>query len=373
MVKSALDLENERLAKKYRPLLVLYPEIADGSQRKDYYRPLGHSRRLPPLMQDYHPRDIRFVLDNVWLRGEKQKPTRDRVLDIMSENKVEFIDLIDKKGPKHVDKFWRVYSGVEKKDNNPEYHRKVYARVIRGNQWFKDYISIQYWMAYFFDDWANVHEMDWEMVAIFIKKTESTEVPVACAYNAHVGSFRKLWQEVQKADDDMNRNPQGLHPVAYIANGSHASYFSGFPPYFNVAEPYVKSMLSTVLRITRIAKEFTDFVPGFNEGYKCFPEVDVIPEPDKNGRWSEEWRWLNFKGRWGSPAKLSPIEWLIAKIPLIRRLPLFFQRPLREAGPHGPNTRIVCWEEPFNWINLECFEAPETKPWIGNIDEDNST
>jgi hypothetical protein len=288
----------------------------------------------------------------------------------MSENRVRYIDLIDERGPKQVDRFWSVYSGIKNKDDNPEYHRKAYARVIRGVGRFTNLISIQYWVAYFFDDWANVHEMDWEMVSIVLKIVGATEEPVACAYNAHIGSFRKPWGDVHKVDDDGNRNPQGLHPVAYIANGSHASYFCDYPPSFNVAEKYLKPMLKTVVRIANIGTEFTDYVPAFDDGrtVKYFPDVVVIPEPDEDGRWSGSWRWLNFKGKWGSPAEPSLKERLVPDIPLLRTLISVFKRPIQEAGPSGPNAKSgSCWDRPFDWVNMECLDAEESRDWLEEI------
>ncbi len=359
-------LENERLARKYRPLLVLYPEIAEGSRRKDHHRP-GHGPGRPPLDQDYHPRDIRFVLDHACLPGRKERPSRERVLEAMSANNVDHIDLIDRGGPKEVDKFWRVYAETKNKDSNPEYQRKAYARVVRGSGRFKDYISIQYWMAYFFDDWANVHEMDWEMVSVILKQLDSTEKPVACVFNAHIGAFRKPWEDVHKVDDSGSKDLQGLHPVAYIANGSHASYFSDYPPYFNVAVPYLGPTLSRVVRITKIGKTYRDYVPSFEDRYGCFPDVEVVPQPDESGRWSGDWRWLNFQGRWGSPVQMSRTERVIALIPVLRRIHRFFQRPLREAGPTGPSTKGESWNDPFSWVNLECFDAPKTSSWIGQM------
>jgi len=360
-------LENEKLAKKYRPLLVLYPEIEDGSRRKDHHR-RGHvPGSPPPLDQDYHPRDIRFVLDHACLPGRKERLSREEVLDAMSENVVGHIDLIDKRGPKEVDKFWRVYAECKKKDSNPEYQRKAYAWVVKGSGRFKDYASIQYWLAYFFDDWANVHEMDWEMVSIILRKTDSIEEPIACVFNAHIGAFRKPWKDVHKVDDAGSKSSQGLHPVAYVANGSHASYLSDYPSYFNVAAPYLKPVLRRLVRIAKIGKPFRDYVPSFEEGARYFPDVEVIPQPDELGRWSGVWRWLNFKGSWGSPVQMSFLEKIVAGIPLICRLARFFQRPLREAGPTGPSTKGLCWEDPFDWVNLECFDAPETSNWIGKI------
>ncbi|NVL91232.1 MAG: hypothetical protein HWN69_09645, partial [Desulfobacterales bacterium] len=345
-----IERDKRRLALKYRPLLVLFPEIPDDSERETYHRS-GHSiGSVPPLEYDYHPRDIYLVLDHaripprglykclrhIGIRG-RRLPT-EKLLKEMEKNEIDHIDLIDEKGPKDVAKFWRFYSKIKDKDDN--YPRKAYARVIRGEKRFKDYISIQYWMAYFFDDWANVHEMDWEMVSVILKKQGDGEEPVGCIYNAHLGSFRKRWEDIEKADDDKNLNSQGLHPVAYIANGSHAAYFCDYPPSFNVIEKYVKPMLKAMIRLVSVAggspvAYFIDYVPSFHDknNVKILPEVDIIPEPctdeecpDKpkeHGKakiqehWHDEWRWLNFTGKWGSPVELTPIQLICRKIPII--------------------------------------------------------
>lgn len=367
-------LENESLAMKYRPLLVLYPEIEDGSRRRDHHRG-GHGLGSPPpLEQDYHPRDIRLILDNARLPSMKGKPSREQLLEAMGENNIDYIDLIDRSGPKDVDKFWRVYSEIKNKDDNPDYQRKAYARIIRGSRQFKDYISIQYWLAYFFDDWANVHEMDWEMVSIILKKSESLEEePVACVYNAHMGSFRMPWAHVQKVDEAVKRNPQGLHPIAYIANGSHASYFSDYPPDFNVAEQFLGNMLRVVIRMANIVSDFIDFVPRFEDGVKHFPDIEVIPQPDEFGRWSGDFRWLNFEGRWGSPVQLSFTERFLTRIPILRTIFKIFDRPIREAGPTGPRVKSgLCWEKPFDWVNLECLDARETY-WLEKTSGTNAS
>lgn len=368
MKSGSIKQEFNTLAGKYRPLLVLYPEIADGSQRREHYHRGHRIGSTPPLDQDYHPRDIRLILDHARLPDTKGESSREQVLEAMGNNEVDYVDLIDKMGPKDVDKFWRVYAQIKNKDKNPEYHRKAYARIVQGHQRFESYILIQYWLPYFFDDWANVHEMDWEGVSIILKNSETIEEPVACVFNAHAGAFRKPWSQVHKVDDSGNKNPEGLHPVAYIANGSHATYFSDYPTSFNISEHYVGSMLRILIRLAKIGKEFTDYVSKFEEGIKYFPEVEVIPEPDKFGRWSGDWRWLNFKGRWGSPVHLSFQERLIARIPGVRTISKLFERPIREAGPTGPNARIdSCWNQPFDWVNLECIDALETRDWLGKI------
>ena len=74
------------------------------------------------------------------------------------------------------------------------------------------------------------------------------------------------------------------------------------------------------------------------------------------------------EGRWGSPVELSLRERLVPRVPLVRTLLKVFQRPIREAGPTGPNTRPgLCWNRPLDWVNLECLDAAKTSDWIGNI------
>lgn len=370
-----INPEYQELADRYRPLLVLYPEIDYDSQREEHYHPIGQRPGKRPLDQDYHPRDIRLILDNVYLKKWKGIAPCQEVLKAMDENSIENINLIDKGGPKRVDKYWRHYAQIpdkdaKDKDGNKEYGRKAYARVMKGDKWFEDYISIQYWMAYFFDDWANVHEMDWEMVGVIIKKKpDSPEEPVACIGNAHVGSFLEPWKKVDKANDSEERDEAGTHPIVYIANGSHAAYFSEYPPHFNVAEPYLNGALRTVIRAANVAMEFMDYVPRYEDGVHLFPDIEVIPAPQEDkdtGRkyWTGEWRWLNFTGKWGSPAELAFHERIIAGIPLVGRLARYFSRPLREAGPRGPNTRGLCWDEPLLWSDLTCFERRDPSRWL---------
>src|SRR5207249_4717812 len=49
------------------------------------------------------------------------------------------------------------------------YRRTMYARMIRGVKEYANYLAIQYWFPYFYNDWANKHQMDWEQVTVFAK------------------------------------------------------------------------------------------------------------------------------------------------------------------------------------------------------------
>jgi len=349
MAKKLTQNQEIAIALKYRPLLVLYPEIDYNSQRKDHYLP-GHRAGHPPLDQDYHPRDIKIVLDNASLPGIRarfRKVSQFELLDAMSSNSVGYIDLLPGVNPSNVGGFWQVYASIQDKDT--KYPRKAYARIVYGSRRYEDYLIIQYWLAYFFDDWANVHEMDWEMVSIVIKKTEEIEKPVACAYRAHVGGFRAAWRDVEKANDNGTRTERGKHPITYVANGSHASYFHDDPVHQATASLVGPRLSRLSNALPWIRNTFSDYVPSFAEGSKHFPEIEVIPEPNSQGVWDGQWRWLNFTGRWGSKGRVLWNE----KLTL----------PIEDDGPSGLTRQGTCWNDPFTWIEGECFKLEETS-WI---------
>jgi hypothetical protein len=350
MVKELTKKQKEDIATKYSPLLVLYPEIEAGSQRSAHYNP-GHRAGHPPLDQDYHPRDLKIALDNASLPGIRariRKPSPADVREAMTSNTVKNIDILPGTKPSEADKFWHFYATIEDKDNR--YPRKAYARIIPGSRRYADYLIIQYWLAYFFDDWANVHEMDWEMVSVVIKKTEIEERPVACIYRAHAGGFRAPWKDVEKADGSGKRIKNGIHPIAYVANGSHASYFHDDPSHSAAASIVGPRLSRLASSFPWIRNTFSDYVPSFADGSKHFTEVEVMPEPNEKGVWEEEeWWWLNFTGRWGSKGKVSWTD----KLTL----------PLEEDGPPGLSKQGPCWDDPFAWIDDKCFSLEEDS-WL---------
>jgi hypothetical protein len=102
---------------------------------------------------------------------------------------------------------------------------RYYGRVVRQNSW----IVLQYWYFYVFNDWrsrffgANDHESDWEMISVYLTGDETTGElqPVWVAYASHDyqgDDLRRRW-------DDPELIKVGEHPVAYVAAGSHATYF----------------------------------------------------------------------------------------------------------------------------------------------------
>jgi hypothetical protein len=78
--------------------------------------------------------------------------------------------------------------------------------------------SITYWFLYGFNQGpaptgADNHEGDWERVSI---QLNSDNRAVAVAYNQHNGACRLAWPDAPKT--------RSRRPVAFSANGSHASY-----------------------------------------------------------------------------------------------------------------------------------------------------
>jgi len=375
LLEELTEKEKIAIANRYKPLLVLYPEIESNSERKDHYHS-GHRAGRPPIDQDYHPRDIEIVLDNVSLPGIKmkfrrvfrkrvfRKMSRSDILDAMSNNVVDHIDLVPNAPPSNVDKFWKVYASIQNKDLR--YPRKAYARIVSGSRRYAEHLVVQYWLAYFFDDWANVHEMDWEMISVVIKKTTQEERPIACAYRAHMGAFRAPWEDIEKANEDGERTEAGTHPIVYVANGSHACYFCDDPVHSASAALVGHELSKWLNRVLGTRRTFSDYVVSLNEGFKHFPEIALMPEPNLEGRWESEWRWLNFKGKWGSKGEMRWITWWKALLVVLRLLGVLRSEPtalpIVEGGPVGPSRQGLCWGDPFAWIEEECFKVE--KSWI---------
>lgn len=97
----------------------------------------------------------------------------------------------------------------------PGYANRIYGRVAHGED---GKMWLQYWFYYYFDSQGdfgqNVHEGDWEMVQVGLGAGNS---PDTAAYSQHGDGERCTWP----ADIDVVNG----HPVVYVAQGSHASYF----------------------------------------------------------------------------------------------------------------------------------------------------
>ena len=328
-----LPFDEAALVKEYTPMLVLYPEIEGRSERK-------RNENYPhesPLLWDYHPRDIRVVLEHSSLHvrfrlGQAKLRTWGEMLDRMEKTQYRLdLDLLP--GVKQEDKasFWKEYGEVQ--DRDAKYLRTCYSRTTTGWGIIGDRVLVQYWYPYFYNDFWNTHEMDWEVVMIVFKVTGERPVPTICAYSAHLGGHWLPWSKVEKTKADLQKSDDGTHPVAYVANGSHANYFYG--PGMYVTAPPLVDMAAKLLKKHR---RLVDYTTSWGHGARHLVAARFIP-PNAKGRWTGEWRWLNHEGRWGSPGDFLDLEF-------------------GDSGPLGPPQSGDRWDSPFRWINSSCTRAP---------------
>jgi hypothetical protein len=113
-------------------------------------------------------------------------------------------------------------------------------------------LLVRYWLFYEFDDYHTLHrrlwqahEGDWESISVAIGTDGQ---PQFAAYSQHCSGTLRNWSAVEKRG--------GTHPVAYVALGSHANYFTNSPSSTRFTE-CLKSGTggATVTRIARLAQE----------------------------------------------------------------------------------------------------------------------
>ncbi len=327
-----LPSDPDAFVKKYSPLLVLYPEIRMGETREK-----SKNSKYPdeaPLLYDYHPRDIRIVLANssfharirLWGNG---KSSWRRMLDRMEGKRYRRnIDVLPGVQSDDRDRFWDEYAAIIQVGD--EHHRRAcYARVVPGSGVNEDRLLVQYWYAYFYNDFWNAHEMDWETVMIVFKTTDGEPIPIACACSAHFKGSWLPWSQVEKAAG-------GDQPVIYVAHGSHANYFYGPHKYVTIPD----AVNNVARHFNRESRGLGDFTTSKQDGSTPPIEVTLIHDQDE-GPWEGDLRWLNQEGLWGSPG-----EWDLE---------------FGDSGPKGPPKAGDRWDRPFRWINNTCTRAPSPK------------
>jgi hypothetical protein len=117
-------------------------------------------------------------------------------------------DWIDEKNDTHP-------ADAQAMHGSPYYANKIYGRVTPSNS--GGYL-LSYWMFYYYNNGVagfGDHEGDWEMVQL---EVSSTGAPIRAAYAQHGGGETCDWIHVPR--DSV------LRPIDYVADGSHANYFS---------------------------------------------------------------------------------------------------------------------------------------------------
>ena len=165
-------------------------------------------------------------------------------------------------------------------------------------------IAVQYWYNYYYNDFANKHEGDWEMVQVMFDEANSAEEalqrePTRTAYSGHSGGEIANWT-------DAKLEKLGVRPVVYVTTGAHAAHYSE----------------GTFIGVAKRGQVF-GCDPTIGPHRSVDPEVVMLPdEPPTTG----EFAWLTFAGLWGEESGS-----------------LF-------SGIAGPAVRER-WYEPFTWAN----------------------
>jgi hypothetical protein len=363
----------QALAERFKPLLLLYPEISSETRR---VRTDWREEGLPPLYEDYHPRDVRLVLDHALIPGRTPLHDGDRLLEELERNpSAERIDLLAGTGHADRQKFWAEYFRIVNKEGQHQrdkaYPHSAYVHIAYGDDVAgttsagesaspcRGLIAIEYWLIYLYNDWRATHEGDWELIVVFLGEGSGSggqNEPIACAYSAHHGGYRLPWRQVEKVDDQGQRADGGTHPAVYVANGSHANYFSGPRRYATTTEKFGVRITTGEFPFTG---KFMDFTTSFDEGVRVFPNLKVVPTTVE-GRWTGEWQWLNLRGQWGS---LGVPKWLGGPLRVLpRRVRFKLFRRIWGAPASLPQRNN--WTNPFAWVERECEEAPPWDDWL---------
>jgi hypothetical protein len=160
------------------------------------------------------------------------------------------------------------------------YANKTYGRVVNSPDGSK---TLQYWFFYYYNPKAyagiGVHEGDWETAQVHL---DANLNPTGATYSQHSGAESCEWEHVQRTVSD--------RPIVYVAEGSHANYFSAG---FHANEGAFDTSNGDGEWVVPIVEDITT-VPG----------------------------WMNWIGKWGGSA----------------------------SSPGSPSTQGVKWTDPIAWV-----------------------
>jgi hypothetical protein len=148
-----------------------------------------------------------------------------------------FIDL-----PQPFDRIASPWRDIVNRYPNAIYGRLVRTPLIWEGALYRDAVVLQYWLPYYVNHlsilktdlqgkswvWSagNYHEGEAENIALVLIPGPRGLEPLLAAYSKHYKGTAEPWGNVRK------HAPAGIpttRPVVYVANGSHASFFSPDP------------------------------------------------------------------------------------------------------------------------------------------------
>ncbi len=271
--------------------------------------PIIHLNREAGREENFQPDPVQLMINSSFIRNLRNPDFYEKaaVAELMHWSRNEYyLDIADSCPQiNSIADYKAVYDLV--KEN---FHPTIYARVKNSI----DYTIIQYWLFYYLNDWRNIHEGDWELVQLHFPKHTAKELlvndlsPVSAAYSQHQGGQKMTWNDM---------NDKGLvretHPIVYVAQGSHANYFTPGQFWSGLDFDDTGSSLWKIIEPEQL-------------------DIVLLTESEnENG----EPEWLEFQGHWG--------EYLGSPISV---LGLIFER----FGPFGPQWITMNAKSPNNLL-----------------------
>jgi len=224
---------------------------------------------------------------------------------------------------------WSKYRAAQGVD---QVGQAIYGRVVVD----QNVKVLQYWLFYYYNDWWNQHEADWEVVMVYLDRSDK---PLAVACSSHLGGTWRPWPAVEPV------GPGEKHPTVYVARGSHALYFNTAEGVHDAVlhQPWAildfRGQLTVHGRQDKVGEPRPDLG---TENYKLiFIPDDAAKMKSSDPRWSKWW-WLQFRGRWGSRDGI--------------------QSPSVQEGG-------IRWNRPVDWAATQC-EA-DSASWLEVIEAAN--
>ena len=289
------------------------------------------AQRYAPVFY-FHPAEIFFPQAvDVIVERARLRQTRRLWFDVNVLLKLDVLDLLDfETDPSHFLDVWYGDDGSSAYTNysaHQAYYEAVlspeaggppivvYAHVVRDED--PDHITIQYWALYFYNDWFNKHEGDWEMVQVTLTAEGEPEWVVL---SQHHGGTRRAW-----ANAPVEEN---THPVAYVAQGSHANYYASDEIYPNGKD---------------VGSARVEILDRTGSSGRVIPDVILLPKRDGLSADPAAWpgaEWLSYRGHWGETAVQSDF-----------------------GGPLGPADKGLQWKQPYAWGMAQPLD---TDTWYAN-------
>jgi len=289
------------LLEQYAPVLYLHPN-------EDYYN--------DPINSMLNESDLMLLELNGYRDHIQDGPIGESELPGSSAVGVYYLDMWNAT-PAPFGESWK----AEKPDpaRFTGYPLTVYGRQVDKTYGGHNYIVLQYWFFYPYNDWHNCHEGDMERIQIILDKATGT--PINVTFGQHWGGKTVPWNGGVSFIE-------GTHPKVFVAQGSHASYpTDGDHP----VGPCTDETSSTGLVSfpTGYVNEY-DIPTGNKKGYTL---TDISGEPS----------WVKWSGIWGF------------------YFPEFWGQ-IGQSGPPSPANlkvnHINVWNDPIAWAN-----SPGS-PWI---------